>query len=157
MGQGDELLGQLAPDKRYEVAAKELVKSGGKNKRKALLAAGFTESQANHDAARITNHPLFIEQLIKLSGTMTNKEIGSLSKGSLIELLGDKDLELRTRIQAVRIGLEVGGEVGATKELVMRHQIEVPPAAQEMIARRIMELTKTEAITVEQLPQDSAS
>jgi hypothetical protein len=30
--------------------------------------------------------------------------------------------------------------VGATKELVMRHTIEVPPAAQEMIARRMLEL-----------------
>jgi hypothetical protein len=129
---------------------------GGKNRKRALLKAGFSESQASHDASEIINRQPFIDALVKLAGTMTNKEIGALSKGSLIELLGDKDLELRTRIQAVRIGLEVGGEVGATKELVMRHTIEVPPAAQEMIARRMLELQQASAITVEAVNVDAS-
>lgn len=150
MGQGDDLLGQLAPpDERYAIAAKELVKSGGKNRKRALMKAGFSASQATHDASRIINRPEFIDELIKLSNSLTDKEIGLLSKGSLIKLLGDKDLELRTRIQAIRIGAEIGGMVGATKELVMRHTIEVPPAAQEMIARRILEIQQAGAITVE--------
>ena len=88
-----------------------------------------------------------IDWLIARGKKYNNKEIGHIAKGRLIGALENGRTDDRNLVQYVRIGLEVASEVGAGKDLTIRHQhmIEVPPAAQEMIARRIMELQQSSA------------
>lgn len=83
-----------------------------------------------------------LDWLIARGKKYNNKEIGHMAKGRLIGALENGKTDDRNLVQYVRMGLEVASEVGAGKDLTIRHQhmIEVPPAAQEMIARRIFEL-----------------
>src|SRR5256885_2804119 len=83
-----------------------------------------------------------IAYLIARGKQYNNKEIGYMAKARLVNAFENESTDPRTMVQYVRLGLEVASEVGAGKDLTIRHQhmIEVPPAAQEMIARRIMEL-----------------
>lgn len=93
---------------------------------------------------RRKRHQDAADWLIQRGRRYNNSQIASMAKARLTDsLLGDQTDE-RTLIQMIRLGLELGSEVGAGKDLTIRHQhlIQVPPAAQEMIARRIMELAK---------------
>lgn len=164
MAELDDMLSQIkGGDDRYEIAARELVKSGGKNKKRALLKAGFTPSQASHGAREIMSRPAFLEKLKEVGGLYTNKDLGAIGRGKLLEILQNPELEYRTAIQASRMALEVGGEIGQNAIALHLHEAEqhLPPHIAQMLAQTIMDLKKQEAITVEatnaELPQNSAS
>lgn len=129
-----------------EIIASELVE--GKTEIEACLAAGVGKSHARANAYKIAKRPGVRAALMRIADELTNKQIGAIGKGKLIQMLEDPKVEDRVIVQAIRLALEVGGDVGAAREVVMRHEIHVPPAAQEMIARRIMELQNQEAIDV---------
>jgi hypothetical protein len=134
----EQLAEGLNIDPRHEIVAAELVK--GTSQRQALLKAGYPDSTANHAAKGVCKGKGVRAALMRIAESLTNRDISQISKGRLVEILENPETEARIIISAVRMGLELGGEVGMNKELVMRHEIHVPPAAQEMIARRIMEL-----------------
>ena len=85
-----------------------------------------------------------ITWLIKQGKRVSDKDIGHMAKARLTSALIETD-DQRVMIQAVRLGLEVSGEVGAGREPTHNHlHVEVPPAAQEMIAKRVMQLLAKE-------------
>jgi hypothetical protein len=130
---------------RNKILAAELVK--GTNQTQACLKAGYPKSTAKHQSRKIINGKGVRAALIQIAESLSNHDIGQMSKGKLVQIIEDPEIEPRTIIQALRMGLELDGQVGPAKELIMRHEIHVPPAAQEMIARRIFELQKnSEAI-----------
>jgi len=137
----EELLQGQNIDPRHKIVADEIIKPGVSGYA-ALRKAGFAETTARHAAKSVINGKGVRAALIRIAESLSNKDIGQMSKGKLVQIIEDPEIEPRTIIQALRMGLELAGEVGPAKELVMRHEIHVPPAAQEMIARRIMELTK---------------
>lgn len=101
-------------------------------------------------ARRYMRHSETLKRLIKEAKRVTDKQVGEMAKARLVRTLVDDAAEPRTMIQATRMGLEVGGSIGPARETSVKHTIEIPKAAQEMIARRIFELQKkSEAITVE--------
>lgn len=134
----EQLAQGLNIDPRHEIVAAELVK--GSTREAAVLKAGYSEKTARHAARKVVEGAGVRAALLRIAESLSNKDISQISKGKLVQILEDPEIEPRTIIQAIRMGLELGGEVGMNKELVMRHEIHVPPAAQEMIARRIMEL-----------------
>jgi len=127
---------------RHDIVAAELVK--GSSRRMSVLKAGYSPKTARHAAKDIVESAGVRAALLRIAESLSNRDISQISKGKLVQILEDPEIEPRTIIQAIRMGLELGGEVGMNKELVMRHEIHVPPAAQEMIARRIMELQQKE-------------
>src|SRR6266576_7134206 len=129
---------------RDETIASELV--DGKTEVDACIAAGYPKTKAQASAYKIAKRPGVRAALMRIADELTNKQIGAIGKGKLIQMLEDPNAEDRVIVQAIRMALEVGGDVGAAREVVMRHEIHVPPAAREMIARRIMELQQKEAI-----------
>src|SRR5216683_4798707 len=135
----EELAQGLNVDPRHKIVAEELIKPGV-SQYAALKKAGYPETTARHMAKSVVNGKGVRAALLRIAESLSNRDISQISKGKLVEILEDPEIEPRTIIQAIRMGLELGGEVGMNKELVMRHEIHVPPAAQEMIARRIMEL-----------------
>ena len=105
----------------------------------AMRSAGYSEATANAAQKVVLRRKGVREALMRIAQSMSNRDISDMSKGKLIQILEDPEIEPRTVIQAIRMGLELGGEVGMNKELIMRHEIHVPAAAQEMIARMIIE------------------
>ncbi len=141
---------------RDEIIASQLVE--GKTQVEACIAAGIGKSHARANAYKIAKRRGVRAALMRIADELTSKQIGAMGKGKLVEVLEDPNVEDRTIVAAIRLALEVGGDVGAAREVVMRHEIHVPPAAQEMIARRIMELQEASnadnrrALPLENLP-----
>ncbi|PYT49508.1 MAG: hypothetical protein DMG44_10610 [Acidobacteria bacterium] len=125
----------------------------------AMRAAGYSELMVKHHSAKVCGTKLVREALFELAGKYTNKEIGTLGKARLIEQLESGRVEPRLLPQLIRTAIEIGGDIGQNAIALHLHQAnpEIPPAAREMIAKRIVELQRqaenSTALLAEVIPE----
>jgi len=81
-----------------------------------------------------------------------------MAKGRIVQILENPEIDPRTAFRLSGWVWNWPGKSAQPRNWLMRHEIHVPPAAQEMIARRIMELQKqSEAIDADRCLSEEAT
>jgi hypothetical protein len=111
----------------------------------AVRNAGYSDNVADHCAARVVNSSRVREALAAIGATITPEHLGNLSKARLAEKLADPDISTRELGVYIHEGLTAGRVIGPAAEIHHRHTLEIPEAARELIAHRIVEITAKRA------------
>src|SRR5205823_3126087 len=90
----EQLVQGIDIDPRHEIVATELVK--GTTREAALLKAGYSETTARHAAKGVVEGTGVRAALIRIAESLSNKDLGQMAKGKLVQILEDPEIEPRT-------------------------------------------------------------
>jgi len=116
----------------------------GKSPVEACVDAGIKESTAKAHAWEIIKSPEVRRFLVEYGATITRSELSNLARARLAEALQDPNISGPELVPAIRTALEHGGEIGANREIMHKHQIELSPAIQALLSKRIYEIAQAE-------------
>jgi len=116
----------------------------GKSAEAACIDAGYAPSTARARAWEIISSPEVRKFLNDYGASLTRSELSNMARARLAEALQDPDTPAKELVPAIRTALEHGGEIGANREIMHKHQIEISPAIQAILSKRIYEIAASE-------------
>lgn len=116
-------------------AAVALALIDGKDAVAACKEAGFSDQTAESQAYKIIQRPEIRKLLIEYGCQISRSDVSSVARARLMEVLMKSDVDAKALVPAIRVALDAGGELGPLVNV--RHQIEIPPAIQAMLAEKM--------------------
>ena len=135
----------MARSKRAATIALGLLE--GKSPVEACIDAGMKRSTAEAHAWSILRRPDVKDFLVQYGISVTKSDLNNLAKARLSEALQDPDISAKELVPAIRCALEVSGDIGS-RTVNVNHNIELPLVVQELLARKMLEISKRDGIAL---------
>lgn len=112
----------------------------GKSPVEACVDAGYSKSTARSKAWDIVRQPEVRKLIVEFGATLSRTDLSNMARARLAEALLDTNTNAKDLVPAIRTALEHGGEIGANREIMHKHQVDLSPAVQALLAKRMVEI-----------------